>query len=691
MKKPHLWRAPVYHLEVVTKRSTIYKLGCHTGGSMVKSKKSWAVVALAVSLACAVHAQKLPTQLLEATKTAVLSSPDVQERWKAFRASEYGVAAAAAQRRPQVDATAYAGIQARETGATNFGTANTNGAELTLTQLLFNGGGVAAAVAQADEQRLRTYYELRETSEGISLAVFRAYVDLLRFQELVEVATENYVEHKTTTDLMQERVKATIGARVDLEQAQARLAKAETALVEVTMGMHNAGARYLRAVGVVAPKNLPAWPETLKLAKMPESAIATLNQGLKGHPGVQAAYQNVKAADHFTEARNSAFMPRIEARAVAATDKNLNGANGRESNNRVELALTQNLYRGGADTSAKTRATELALRARAQLEQACRDARQTLSIAYKDVYTYNEQLRMQDVHRLSAEKARVAYRQQFEIGQRTLLDLLDTQAEYFDATSSYTNTRFDQLIAQARTLAGMGQLVAALGAQRGDWPSAQDLGQDPADLGAGAVCPLEAVPMRSLDELKAELAAPKRSPCDMYRPHSYVALLRDLDGKVGKAFVRGPKAERTLERPNTGAELDGASVFNISNEMLDCDFRAALAAQPPVPTRFTVRFLLGKDQFSPEGEEIWPQVMEAIKRRPTVDLTIEGHTDTLNTPEFNEVLSLKRAKAVEQKLREAGLGNVPIEIQYFGETMLEVQTPDETDEPRNRRAVISVR
>jgi adhesin transport system outer membrane protein len=197
--------------------------------------------------------------------------------------------------------------------------------------------------------------------------------------------------------------------------------------------------------------------------------------------------------------------------------------------------------------------------------------------------------------------------------------------------------------------------------------------------------------MRSLDELKAELAAPKRSPCDMYRPNSYVALLRDLDGKVGKAFVRGPKAERTLERPNTGAELDGASVFNISNEMLDCDFRAALAAQPPVPTRFTIRFLLGKDQFSPEGEEIWPQVMEAIKRRPTVDLTIEGHTDTLNTPEFNEVLSLKRAKAVEQKLREAGLGNVPIEIQYFGETMLEVQTPDETDEPRNRRAVISVR
>ena len=75
-----------------------------------------------------------------------------------------------------------------------------------------------------------------------------------------------------------------------------------------------------------------------------------------------------------------------------------------------------------------------------------------------------------DLHQLSIEIAREAYRKQFDIGQRTLLDLLDTENEYLQANRAYTNATYKYAIARARTWAGMGGLLAALQVSLTDCP-----------------------------------------------------------------------------------------------------------------------------------------------------------------------------------------------------------------------------
>ena len=99
-------------------------------------------------------------------------------------------------------------------------------------------------------------------------------------------------------------------------------------------------------------------------------------------------------------------------------------------------------------------------------DKACRDVRQTVAIAYNDTRKLTEQLTYLDQHQLSTEKARDAYRKQFDIGQRTLLDLLDTENELFQAKRAYTNADYDLLIAQVRTQAGFGNLLATLDLSR---------------------------------------------------------------------------------------------------------------------------------------------------------------------------------------------------------------------------------
>jgi adhesin transport system outer membrane protein len=77
--------------------------------------------------------------------------------------------------------------------------------------------------------------------------------------------------------------------------------------------------------------------------------------------------------------------------------------------------------------------------------------------------TIKSQLEFYKDHRDASIKAMEAYQSQFNIGQRTLLDLLDSANEMFVAKSSYVNARYDETFAGYRILASMGALNKTLG------------------------------------------------------------------------------------------------------------------------------------------------------------------------------------------------------------------------------------
>jgi outer membrane protein OmpA-like peptidoglycan-associated protein len=68
-----------------------------------------------------------------------------------------------------------------------------------------------------------------------------------------------------------------------------------------------------------------------------------------------------------------------------------------------------------------------------------------------------------------------------------------------------------------------------------------------------------------------------------------------------------------------------------------------------------------------------------------VTLFIVAHTDTVATAEYNQELSTRRAQSLARWFRGHGL-KLPIAYSGMGERALKVQTPDNVDEPRNRRA-----
>ncbi len=175
-------------------------------------------------------------------------------------------------------------------------------------------------------------------------------------------------------------------------------------------------------------------------------------------------------------------------------------------------------------------------------------------------------------------------------------------------------------------------------------------------------------------------------------PASYVTLLENTDGSIGKVIVIGNQGSNIIDQANYAAELDGSSeeLFAVSQERIKEDFSGALSAQPPLPRRFQLYFETGGAELTAESKQKIPEIIANIGNRPAADISVTGHTDTAGDAKANEELGLKRAKSVAELLVEQNI-HVPITIASHGETNLLVPTEDQVAEPLNRMVEISVR
>jgi outer membrane protein OmpA-like peptidoglycan-associated protein len=177
---------------------------------------------------------------------------------------------------------------------------------------------------------------------------------------------------------------------------------------------------------------------------------------------------------------------------------------------------------------------------------------------------------------------------------------------------------------------------------------------------------------------------------------SYVVLLPDHDGKVGKVHVTTAEGTVSLDEAGEGTAMGGllpARSFAVSDAKLGEDFASALAASPLPPTSFMLYFQFGATELVDVSRSHLPTILEEIARRPAPEVSVIGHTDTVGDARRNEQLARERATAVVGIIRaEAGESSaVRIVTESHGERNLLVPTPDETYEPRNRRVEVTVR
>ena len=363
-----------------------------------------------------VHAEPA-SNVHDAAVQALESNPDVQASWHAFKAASYQVGEARAGYMPSVDLAASAGKTSRDfDGRDRYPTAQ---GQVSLTQSLFEGFKTSGQVEHLEGARLARYYELLNGIESTTFEAVRAYEDVRRERQLLSSARDNYAKHQEVFSQIEERVTSGVGRKVDLEQVAGRLALAETNLLTEASNLHDVTARYLRIVGQLPASDLTE--SALAQTNLPANIREALQLAYQGNPGFHAAIKNISALQTNVTIERSGYYPKAELRARQVVSRNNNGFDERVDAARygdesaIELAVTYNLFAGGATRSAVRRALEEVNEAKDQRDKACVDLRQTTQIAYNDSLRIKEQLKSLDQHRRSSDKVRTAYGEQFKL------------------------------------------------------------------------------------------------------------------------------------------------------------------------------------------------------------------------------------------------------------------------------------
>jgi adhesin transport system outer membrane protein len=467
-------------------------------------KKAWLLGAVCLPLCMSAQGETFK----EAAQRALISNPDIQARVHALKASKEERSVAAGGYFPRVDLQAGVSREHRDDPllVSNFRQHQTT---ITLTQMLYDGFATKNEVERLDHATLVRFYELRDTSENTTLEILRAYEDVLRYRELVAYAEENYVQHRALFEQLQRKAKAGVARGVDLETASGRLALAESNLLTEAANLHDVTARFQRITGFVPAKDLGAVPALSQ--RMPANPKAAITEAVAHNPSMMAAVENIRSNDSAMRGKKASFQPRLDFQMSSTRGENLSGYTGTTSNHSAGLVMSWNLFSGGSDLARSRQQAEQINTAKDLLDKACRDTRQTLVIAYNDVRKLTEQINYLDQHQLSTEKTRDAYRKQFDIGQRTLLDLLDTENELFEARRAYVGASHDLTIAYGRVAASMGVLISSLGLADQPVDALPELARSEDGYDPAARCPAEApgtygVDKAALDARAAELA-----------------------------------------------------------------------------------------------------------------------------------------------------------------------------------------
>jgi outer membrane protein OmpA-like peptidoglycan-associated protein len=178
-------------------------------------------------------------------------------------------------------------------------------------------------------------------------------------------------------------------------------------------------------------------------------------------------------------------------------------------------------------------------------------------------------------------------------------------------------------------------------------------------------------------------------------PPQTFAVVPGANGHVGTIVVHTEGGHERVIHEAYGAERirsDGSvEDGNISEAQVKADFGATLAALPGRPATFTLYFLEGKDELTPESKLEMDKVVAELKRRPLPDIVVIGHSDTVGGLAYNDKLSLARAERMREMMIGMGIPAERIQAAGRGKRELLVPTEDNVSEARNRRVEINVR
>ncbi len=365
---------------------------------------------------------------------------------------------------------------------------------IVVRQTLFDGFATINEIwrqaARTDAAAMRTY----ERTELLALDGSEAYLDVVRYIRLIELASRNLQAHREILRNVDQRYAGGRAGEGDLQQTRERVAAAEAALYGFQQSLDEARARFRKVVGL-EPHNL-RWPG--RLPDLPPTKDATLAIAVRYNPTIRAAQADADAAKYGYRSTAGAFVPSVALEARGDTGTNYNNLLGRRDELSGKVVFSWDVFRGGQDAWRRNEMAERYIENTQRHARLQRDALESIDRAWSARAYSGDRIGALS-RQVAADRRTIdAYTKEYELGQRSLIDLLNAQNSLFTASVSLVSIQSLAIFADFQMLAAMGHLLAYLN-------EPHTIDAEPLTLPFGFV-PLKLAPVRILDpDIKSEL------------------------------------------------------------------------------------------------------------------------------------------------------------------------------------------
>lgn len=396
---------------------------------------------------------------LDATVSqALLDHPQVKQAYDNYVTRTHQIDQAKSGYFPKVDAVAGVGKENYDSdGSTTDGkTLTRQEMGISLTQMLFDGfetsSNVDRTTAEAQAQRFALYAQANNTA----LRVTEVYLNVLRQQELYRLSQENLATHQAILADIGKRTDSGVGSTADYMQIKGRVARAQANLSAAENNMLDAETEFYRVTNNQPLDLTQPVPDNTKIpATLPEATASAQ----KVHPTLLSADQDVEATRYQYEASKANFYPKLSIEADKNLYKNTSGSEGDIDSGKIMLRVRYNLSNGGADIAQKRATASQITEAKDVKLNASRQVQEGLGLAWNAREALLKQKDFMQQHVQASYDTVMAYRKQFLLGTRSLLDVLNTENELFEARQNAVNTDYDELYSEYRILNATGGLL----------------------------------------------------------------------------------------------------------------------------------------------------------------------------------------------------------------------------------------
>jgi len=608
----------------------------------------------------------------------VQSNPEIRESIEVYEGVKEEIEFAKSGYRPSIGVELSGGQQVTDGVASDEErrdlTASTAG--IYARQNLFRGKGTEHHLGETKARKLAAAYEVLNVANRVFTDTVEAYVGVLQERELLALAEENVYTQAQILDQIKVKTENGFGRKSDLFNAQSRLALARANVISQQQNLKQAAVRFHRQFGrYVDPKAMVRPKAEYKIPDIMEEFIEL---ALKNYPAIDVAKYNIVTRKYTMKRTESQFYPTLDAELRADYRNNTGGDEGDTKSYSAMLYLNYEFYDGGKRSAEKKKNYRQILKENERLYIERRNLIEAVKLAWNIKLSEDSKNEFVSEHVNLSLKTLEAFKEEYQLGRRTLLELLDMENEHQESKKALVQSDYASLTAYYRLLGTSSILISEYETELYDRVDLQkrDLGLDTLDNYVNIETD------RDLDKWEDTLdqcdnsmvntetnsygcGGADRIDVGYQRPKALTPYIKpkeeDSLGDDEELALGGDELEEaeSLGEAETVAEVKDAETTPMGGpeeglavtEVLDFD----KGADEHSFNFEDIKFSLNSSRLTGNSKRLVKKIGEDLLKLDSFKLDIIGHTDTSGRADFNLKLSRQRAEAVYAYLAKMGV------------------------------------